>query len=412
MKVTSTALALFTASLANAHYTFSDLVVNGEQVGSAWQYIREHTRSFQPTKGSDILSDDFRCNQGASSGADTEVYTVKPGDKIAMKQAFGGTGMAHPGPVQVYVSKAPNDDVKSYDGSGDWVKVFEDLLCKSGDPKALQTDAWCMWKEDRIEFTMPDTLPAGEYLVRAEHLAIHGAHDGQAEFYYSCAQVKLDGSSASSVPGPSVKIPGVYQVDDAAINFSVWGSATSYPEAPGPEVVSGGQQRGSADGTDSSIKTIGGSGSASETPASDSDSETPTSETPATGSETPASGSETPAPGSETPAPGSETPATGETPTSGSETPATGSESPATGGETPTGTETPASGETPTTGTETPATGGETPAIGETPAAGSGNPASGNGNALEQDVGDGSADSEICPYHGSSAARARAVVAA
>lgn len=255
MKFT-TLLSLSAASLTDAHYTFSDLVVNDQQVGTAWQYIREHTRGYMPTKGTDILTNDFRCNQGASSGANTDVYAVKPGDKVALKQAFGGTGMKHPGPTQVYVSKAPNGDVKSYDGSGDWVKVFEGLLCKSGDAKALQTDAWCMWGEDRIEFTMPDTLPAGEYLVRAEHIAIHGAHDGQAEFYYACAQVELDGTTAASVPEPTVQIPGVYQVDDAPINFSVWGTSTTYPEIPGPDVVAGGQVRGSTDGTDTTIKTV------------------------------------------------------------------------------------------------------------------------------------------------------------
>jgi len=89
--------------------------------------------------------------------------------------------------------------------------------------------------------------PDGEYLVRSEHIAIHGAHDKQAEFYYSCAQIKVQGGKGNSVP-KGVKIPGVYQINDKAINFSVWGSATTYPDLPGPAVAAGGRTTGSIDG--------------------------------------------------------------------------------------------------------------------------------------------------------------------
>ncbi|KAH9427139.1 hypothetical protein MCOR02_012452 [Pyricularia oryzae] len=151
--------------------------------------------------------------------------------------ASGGTGT--PGPAQVYVSLAPGS-VKTYDGSGDWIKVHQSLLCK--DPlvaRDLQYDGWCMYGENKIEFEVPETLPDGEYLVRAEHIAIHGAHDGKAEFYYSCAQVRIQGSNATALPtgAETAKIPGVYKTDDAAINFSVWGGKTSYPLIPGIAVA-------------------------------------------------------------------------------------------------------------------------------------------------------------------------------
>lgn len=257
MKFQDLALLGSVLSTATAHYTFSQLVVNDEMVGSDWTYIREHTRGYMPTKGSEILENDFRCQPGGDTGSNTDVYTVKAGDKIALKQAFGGTGMEHPGPVQVYMSLATGGDVKSYDGSGDWFKVSEQLLCSSPSNDAIQTTAWCSWGEDRIEFTMPSSIPSGEYLVRAEHIPLHGAHEGSAEFYYACAQVKLEGGSSGSTPSPSVKIPGVYAVDDASINFSIWDSTiTEYSEFPGPEVVSGGEMRGSTDGSSNSISKV------------------------------------------------------------------------------------------------------------------------------------------------------------
>lgn len=238
-------------SMASAHYTFSGLLVNGELVGDEFQYVREHTRGYMPTfREEAATSDDFRCNQGAFSGNDTDVYTVKSGDIVGLRQAFGAGGIEHPGPTQLYLSKAP-DSVKDYDGSGDWIKVYQGLVCKENlVAEDLQNDGWCIWGENHISFTVPDTIPDGEYLLRAEHIAIHGAHVGRAEFYYACAQIKVEGSSASSLPSePSTKLPGVYAVDDEAINFSIWSGSTEYPYTPGINVANGGQIRGTKDGS-------------------------------------------------------------------------------------------------------------------------------------------------------------------
>ena len=68
-------------------------------------------------------SDDLICNiGGTTSGHDTLVAQVQPGDTIGM--AFD-TRIFHIGPTLVYMSKAPGD-VRDYDGSGDWFKVFEE----------------------------------------------------------------------------------------------------------------------------------------------------------------------------------------------------------------------------------------------------------------------------------------------
>ena len=70
-------------------------------------------------------------------------------------------------------------------------------------------------------------MPDGEYLVRAEHIALHGAHAGAAEFYYACAQVKIQGSKATALPeGERVTIPGVYQTTDKAVRMVTDGLST------------------------------------------------------------------------------------------------------------------------------------------------------------------------------------------
>ncbi|TLS21517.1 uncharacterized protein PpBr36_10218 [Pyricularia pennisetigena] len=281
MKFTIATSILAAIPLASAHYTFGGLVHNGASVGRDWQYVREHTRTYMPTfKDEAATSIDFRCNKDAGSGAKTDVFTVKPGDSLGLRQAFDPSGMKHPGPAQVYVSLAPGS-VKEYDGSGNWLKVHQSLLCK--DPlvaRDLQYDGWCMYGENKIEFEVPETLPDGEYLVRAEHIALHGAHDGKAEFYYSCAQVRIQGSNATALPAgaETAKIPGVYKVDDAAINFSVWAGKTAYPLIPGIAVAPGGTVRGSADGkTKAIVKVPGGASDASSAAGAASSSSSPSS---------------------------------------------------------------------------------------------------------------------------------------
>jgi hypothetical protein len=80
------------------------------------------------------------------------------------------------------MSKAPTGNVKEYEGDGEWFKIWEKTLCnENGD---LTKDAWCAWGMSEFEFQIPKDTPAGEYLVRAEHIGLHGAQANEAEFYY------------------------------------------------------------------------------------------------------------------------------------------------------------------------------------------------------------------------------------
>ena len=54
-----------------------------------------------PTKGQQILEDDFRCQPGGASGANTDVYTVGTGDKVSFLGAFGMNSIEHPGMLRL-----------------------------------------------------------------------------------------------------------------------------------------------------------------------------------------------------------------------------------------------------------------------------------------------------------------------
>ncbi|KAF9775268.1 hypothetical protein IL306_006635 [Fusarium sp. DS 682] len=299
MKTTAYVSALLgLASAVSAHYTFDKLTLSGQQEGTDNEYIRKHQNGYMPTKfkgipdGSISPNDkDFTCNKGSVPAPN--VFKVKAGDEIGLKQAFGGTGMQHPGPIQVYA--APIKDATK-DSSQDlkWYKIHQALICKSGNAESLRSTAWCSWDEDSVHFKIPSTLPDGQYLLRGEHIALHGAHDGQAEFYYACAQVEVTGNSATKIPGTSVSIPGVYKQDDPAVNFSLWGSSTSYDVMPGPDVIPGGTIRGSADGAGGDVtKTVEG--------GTDSGSDAGSSASPTEGSAAPTSAPSSAPEGSQAP---------------------------------------------------------------------------------------------------------------
>jgi len=233
---TLTAATLLAAPLAvNAHYIFSQLIVNDEAVGSDYTYIRKNSNDYQPSFTDDVInSEDMRCNKGATAGS-AETYDVVAGDKVAAKLWYNEF-IEHPGPGFVYMSLAPDGDVSSYDGSGDWFKVWESGL--SG-PASTETN-WGTYNSDRMEFTIPADLPDGEYLTRYEHIAIHEGHVGKAQFYMECAQLRVSGGG-SGTPGPMTQFPGAYTADE--VNFDMWTGASSYT-MPGPAVWTGGSSGG------------------------------------------------------------------------------------------------------------------------------------------------------------------------
>jgi hypothetical protein len=236
------------AQVASAHYFFDVNIVGGAATRPN-QFIRQSTRAtaFNPIKFSSNPAADIRdnshvdgpdivCNQGAFTNAGkTEVLTVAAGSDVTVKLGVGAT-MQHPGPGLVYMSRATGDNVKAYDGSGDWFKIFEEGVCRqSGD---FTTDAWCTWDRNTMKATIPADTPSGEYLVRFEHIGVHRSHVNQPEHYVSCVQVKVTGGG-NGVPGPTVKFPGAYKASDEYANFSIYGGIKAFP-MPGPAVWSAG----------------------------------------------------------------------------------------------------------------------------------------------------------------------------
>jgi hypothetical protein len=243
MKVSALVIAAV-AQVATAHYFFDTNIVNGV-AQKQFEYVRQSSRQtkYNPIKfssnpkadirdGSTADGPDIVCNQGGAKAGSTQVLTVSAGDEVKFKLAVGAK-FQHPGPALVYMSKAPGS-VTSYDGSGDWFKIFQEGFC-SGD---MQSTGWCNYNRDYVTAKIPKDTPNGEYLVRAEHIGVHRSHVNQPEHYVSCMQVKVQGGG-SGKPGPMVKFPGAYKATDPYANFSIYNGVKPFP-MPGPAVWSGG----------------------------------------------------------------------------------------------------------------------------------------------------------------------------
>ena len=218
-------LALAASNTVEAHYRFSKLQHNGVLSGD-WEYMRENSNGIMPTKQFLRDSDDFRCNSGSFANAGkTKVKKVMPGDQIGFQLWYYAT-MRHPGPLTIHMSRAPGD-VRQYRGDGDWFKVKQMIICRQPSNGYLQDTDWCTWDQSTVSFTLPKDTPPGQYLVRVEHIAIHGAQSGDTEFYFECAQIEV-GGNGNGKPGPMVKIPGLYDKNDPALRFFIYG-ARSYP---------------------------------------------------------------------------------------------------------------------------------------------------------------------------------------
>ncbi|WQF81244.1 Putative auxiliary Activity family 9 [Colletotrichum destructivum] len=269
------ALAL-TASMANmvaGHAIFQQLWVNGaDQESSCVRMPASNSPIEDPT------SNNMRCNAG--SAAATSTCGVKAGDTVTVemhqhndrdctKEAIGG---AHHGPVMAYLSAV--DDAAAADGSTPFFKIFE-----SGYFAENKT-----WGNDLINegcgkqsFTIPSDIAPGDYLLRAETVALHAAGSANgAQYYMSCYQLKIEGTGTAKPEG--VSFPGAYKATDPGLLINIYNTITDYV-IPGPAVYGGGSGSGSGSGSAPAPSAPAASAPAASAPAA-----APTSAPPAASS--------------------------------------------------------------------------------------------------------------------------------
>lgn len=129
----------------------------------------------------------------------------------------------------MYMSEVPSTETAAtYDGSGSWFKVYE-LGVHNITSAGLQ---WATNELTNFTFQLPEKVPAGQYLLRVESIALHGAETFEgAQYYISCAQIEVT-SSSEATPSPDVSIPGVYTGYEPGILIDIYWPIVSFFSFP------------------------------------------------------------------------------------------------------------------------------------------------------------------------------------
>lgn len=253
-KAAATLAIASTVPGAFGHYIFDKLILNGAPTAQ-WEYVRKLASSQSNSPIFDVTSNDIRC-MPLDASATTKTAPVTAGDTVGFTV---NSNMGHPGPLTVYMSKAPGA-IASYTGDGDWFKIM-DAGVKTFASQGQQL-TWITDGVTQVDFTIPTAIENGDYLLRVEHIATHEAgRVGGAQFYISCAQITVSGGSGGT-PSPVGKFPGIYTATDPGIQFEPYYPFVTAYTLPGLAVYGGGAS-GNADGSGKA----GGAGGAPAAPA-------------------------------------------------------------------------------------------------------------------------------------------------
>ncbi|KAL1796778.1 hypothetical protein ACET3X_005318 [Alternaria dauci] len=242
------------ASTAIAHTIFQKVSVNGVDQGQL-KGVRAPDSDYPITSVTDSA---FACNKDIKH-KDTTVISIPAGAKVGAwwGHVIGGKQSAndpdhpiaasHKGPIQYYLAKVDNAATTGTTGL-QWFKVAADGL-KNGKWAVDTMIANGGWHY----FDMPTCVAPGDYLMRVELIALHGAQNqGGAQFYMECAQIRVTGSGTNKGSN-FVSFPGAYKANDAGIQVNIYdttgkpymgGKVYSIP-GPAPLTCAAGQEGGS-----------------------------------------------------------------------------------------------------------------------------------------------------------------------
>jgi len=273
--------------LVAAHGSFKFAKIDGTQYngpnpnGDSGQFAIRAINDINPVKGTD--NPDINCGHNAQKAA--LVADANPGSVVefAWQNGEGGTWVHNTGPVMTYMASCGDGGCATFDSANaQFFKIAEQG--KKADGTWTMADL-TTGPDATTSVTLPSDLPAGEYLVRHELIAMQlGMSQGGAEFYPACLQIRLASPSRTAAALPSgnqvVTFPGGYSDSDPGIlDTDIYNPGTTYT-FPGPAVIS-------SDAVTDPSNPSAGPSSSSDTPANTS--ATPTS-SPAT-SPAPSSGS-------------------------------------------------------------------------------------------------------------------------
>lgn len=259
------------AQSAYAHTYLSSVVIGGKALTEG-DCVRPHPATTYDNPISLVSSPDMTCGfLPQAAEAANRKCPIAAGATISIQWHHNNNlstddilDPSHKGPILVYLA---NSDT----GSGNvWFKIFEDGWTASTNT----------WATDRMiaakgltTVTIPSDIAPGNYLLRAEVLALHNAYnlDG-VQPYVGCVELTISGSGSSKPAG--VAFPGAYLDTDPGILINIYNGLTSYT-IPGPALYGSGA-------TSSSGVSVSTSGSSSSSSSGSATSSAPATQAPST----------------------------------------------------------------------------------------------------------------------------------
>ncbi|KAH6633683.1 glycosyl hydrolase family 61-domain-containing protein [Boeremia exigua] len=228
-------------AVANAHATWQQLWKNGEDLESTCARLPPSNSPIE-----DYTSTALQCNVNPAAASGKCSYEAGDTVTIEMHQHNSracteeGIGGAHWGPVLAYMSKV--EDAATADGSSEFFKVYENTWKKAPGSTQGDNDLWgtkdLNYNCGKLDFSIPEDIAPGDYLLRAEAIALHAASSsGGAQHYVTCYQLTVTGSGTATPAG--VKFPEAYSKTGPGLGFSIHAPLTEYP-APGPALYARG----------------------------------------------------------------------------------------------------------------------------------------------------------------------------
>ncbi|KAF9531732.1 glycoside hydrolase family 61 protein [Crepidotus variabilis] len=236
MQLKSLVVLASVLSTALAHTRVWSIWVNGVDQGDGkGVYIRSPPTN-NPVK--DLTSSAMACNVNNSPVSQT--VNVKAGDTVTFEWFHDYRNddiiaSSHKGPVLVYIAPTSSNGAgpvwtKLYHAGNDGTWAVDKLLASKGQHKVV----------------IPN-IPAGDYLLRPEIIALHEANVAYssnnlrgAQLYMNCVQIRVTSNGSQSLPGGN-SFPGTYTSSTPGIVFDIYakGADMTKYQIPGPAVWSG-----------------------------------------------------------------------------------------------------------------------------------------------------------------------------
>ncbi|KAI0066912.1 cellulose-growth-specific protein [Artomyces pyxidatus] len=179
------------------------------------------------------------CNDNGAAGALQLTGTVAAGTPIT---AYWNQVWPHAyGPMLTYLANCGGSCTGVTASTLKWFKIDQSGLINGTVFNGFWGDGLMIAQNSSWTTTIPSTVPAGNYLIRFETIALHSL---PAQFYPECAQIQITGGGTlAPTAAELVTFPGGYSTTDPGLTIDIYGQAaetqTTYP-MPGPPLYGSG----------------------------------------------------------------------------------------------------------------------------------------------------------------------------